>query len=67
MANLTRDVRTIVLHMIVEQARHAGHLDIAARAHRRSHRSGTELNGSTSRRSMIKLAIGFGRSGVHCR
>jgi uncharacterized damage-inducible protein DinB len=29
MADLSRNVRTIVLHMIEETARHAGHLDIA--------------------------------------
>ena len=29
MADLSRSVRTIVLHMIEETARHAGHLDIA--------------------------------------
>jgi Protein of unknown function (DUF664) len=29
MADLARNVRTIVLHMIEETARHAGHLDIA--------------------------------------
>lgn len=29
LADLTRDVRAIVLHMIEETARHAGHLDIA--------------------------------------
>jgi len=29
MEDLSRNVRTIVLHMIEETARHAGHLDIA--------------------------------------
>lgn len=29
MADLTRDVRTVVLHVIEETARHAGHLDVA--------------------------------------
>jgi hypothetical protein len=29
MTDLSRNVRTIVLHMIEETARHAGHLDIA--------------------------------------